>query len=332
MDLNGWLSWLKEKSAPRPLLVQHHDKDVWHEWPCGHGEPIHTRTILTNELVFECDDPPANTPEGWTAQVSGWRKLFSTLPVPGVFAYGGNKSFHLHVFLNLWTDDPDLLDYGRSWLLKTLEDMTGCGLKFDLAVTRWSHKTKGHMVREFGSVKPGTSIPKTYLSPTLIPEERITSTTVRLPPRPPEFWTVKEKVVRAIIKDHKDYKEALARASNVPSGSGNWRSLISRRWLGWGEIWTPGTRHTRAGICAMAMLTAGLTLEQAKAELQTLRDHVNDPSYPFHTWETNADYIYAHGKTLKYSLGDPPPKQANLEEVFSAWQQDRNSTNESKTS
>src|SRR5207249_2424004 len=59
-----------------------------------------------------------------------------------------------------------------------------------------------------------------------------------------------------------------------------------------------GSRYKRAGMSVRAMAVLGLTHDEARAELEKLRVHVDDPDYDFETW-----YAVIDGE-LKSPLGE----------------------------
>src|SRR2546428_6417452 len=78
---------------------------TWHPWKeCKHeGWPIFHRSVLQNELLLECDDPPANTAEGWASQRKDYNRIIKVLrkyEVAYQLFYGGKKRIHLHLLLH----------------------------------------------------------------------------------------------------------------------------------------------------------------------------------------------------------------------------------------
>jgi hypothetical protein len=307
-----WLSFLEAWSEPRPLLVQHSKTDRWHRWPCGHPEPVYTRNLIPNEVLFECDDPPANTPEGWRVQREQFLKFawfLEASSIPHVLAYSGSKGFHLHLFFNAWwvpRDDGVGMFAARIALFRELPRRAGVSLAFDRTNMSWYDlERKGRMVREFLSRKEG-GLPKTFVGQN-IPEARPPFYHGRYPPEEPGIWDaslLRAEMDEATAEARRVEERKVNLEGYVPDGK--WQGLIGASWLLPGEMWEPGSRYIRGRTAARAMLTAGVPLERAHLELSALESHVADRSYDFYRWHDEADRIYEDGDGLTYWF--PPPK------------------------
>lgn len=82
----------------KPILVQRHLKNIWHEWENDIPIlPFQTRSILLNELSLDMDT------RNWEVQKKEGEKLVSFFKhdeIPFYMAFSGGKSMHYHLFLD----------------------------------------------------------------------------------------------------------------------------------------------------------------------------------------------------------------------------------------
>jgi len=332
MAEDDWLSFLEAQSEPRPVLVQHAKADRWHEWPCRHGEPVYTRTLIPNEVLFECDTPTAMEPAGWVAQRDGFRRLSSFMTrasIPHVLAYSGSKGFHLHLFFSAdWVDPSDAVGMyaARIAIFRELPRRAGVSLAFDRTNMSWYDLgRKGRMVREFLSRKEG-GLPKTWVGTSPvdglpeIPESRPSFYRGTWPRQVPELWdavVLKLEIDDTAAEARKVEERKVDLGGYVPDG--RWRDLVNAAWLsdpvgGRPILWEPGTRYIRGRTAGRAMYTAGLEIGQAHAELRALEEHVEDKSYEFFRWHEELERVYADGDGLTYWF---PPERSAVEDALS---------------
>lgn len=80
----------------KPILVQRHLKNIWHEWENDFpNNPFQTRSILSSELALDMDTT------NWEVQKKEGEKLLAFLEqdrIPFYMAFSGGKSMHYHIF------------------------------------------------------------------------------------------------------------------------------------------------------------------------------------------------------------------------------------------
>jgi hypothetical protein len=95
------LLWKLQSLTDRPILVQRHLKNPWHEWVNDYpNNPFQTRSILSNELSLDMDT------RNWDIQKIEGEKLLTFLKqdqVPYYMAFSGGKSMHYHIFIDAST-------------------------------------------------------------------------------------------------------------------------------------------------------------------------------------------------------------------------------------
>lgn len=149
-----------QKISPRAILFYRRfwDKKTkslsstkWRELK-GLKQKPDDRVILLNEVVFELDD------ESWEVVAkTGKRivKVLQELGIPFFVAFSGNKSLHIHAFLDVSSEEINN-DYRfiRLNLWNYVLDKAGIpqeqrgeGHLVDDAVVRWDDETKGHGIR-----------------------------------------------------------------------------------------------------------------------------------------------------------------------------------------
>lgn len=147
----------------KTILIQRDQFDTWHDWQDDlFLEPLHTRTILSNEL---CLDPDV---KNWQAMKTGMDDITTFLDlreIPYVLAYSGGKGCHCHIFF-----DPDLplpgdtvnglrsfnIDTGRTvrqFLLNYIlsgSNVDPVDIDLDIKKISWNKDGKGSMIRIIG--------------------------------------------------------------------------------------------------------------------------------------------------------------------------------------
>ncbi|HEY3419122.1 MAG TPA: hypothetical protein VGK23_01045 [Methanomassiliicoccales archaeon] len=194
-DQQIWLNELGHLSTKfkSPIMVQY-SPDLRGRWMPIIGNQtqlIIARTILPNELVFDFDQ------KDWNVLKVEARKLISYLEseaVPYISGWSGGKGIHVHVFIDAGTlkINKVLLDKVQELEIDPLKIMretvydliindSGIDIKLaglDPSAISWRSypSGKGHMIREFGSLRDNGSR-KTWIDD--IPEERPTKDTIK---------------------------------------------------------------------------------------------------------------------------------------------------------
>ena len=134
--------------------------NIWHKVT----QPIYTRGILPNELLFDPD-----TPE-WAVMKEGIDKLCSYCienNIPFIMGFSGGKGVHVSIFFgnisleqNLIDDinktDIDVYKTVRKALVKVLAEKAGVDLesiRIDWGKINFNAESKGSQVRDFGTIR-----------------------------------------------------------------------------------------------------------------------------------------------------------------------------------
>ena len=199
-----WLEKVQQLSPRRDILITEAQdfNGTWHTLKECH-EKNHTnlivgRSILTNELVLECD-------EDWTTVKEvdkKLRKTFSRLSIPYVHAFSGGKSLHNHIFFDASkvSVDSDLAKkiekyeidvtlITRITLVKyILKEANIEGDDIDYSNITWRSKSKGHLIRCIGCLRENRAF-KTAIDTT--PEEKPQSSEFDLRfPEKADLWEI----------------------------------------------------------------------------------------------------------------------------------------------
>jgi len=157
-------------------------------------EPIHSRTILPNEIVLEIDN------DDWPTVRDGTRAIVALLHKWGgegsyYLSYSGNRSIHVHVFMDtaslrirpdvsqiLSTVDSGLVrSTVKAYITRQFELATGTAIDQQL--------TGRHLIRMEGGINEKSG--KYCIAIESVPEERPDAYDIRIPERPPEKpWNI----------------------------------------------------------------------------------------------------------------------------------------------
>jgi len=160
----------------------------------GLTEPIHSRTILPNELVLEIDD------DDWATVRDGTRGIVVQLIKWGgessyYLSFSGNRSIHVHVFMDLASlrISPEVsrilasVDSGlvrstvKAYITRQFELATGAAVDPQL--------TGKHLIRMEGGTNEKSGKRCTTIES--VPEVRPDAYDIRIPERPPEKpWNI----------------------------------------------------------------------------------------------------------------------------------------------
>src|SRR3989454_2160953 len=294
--------------------ASHGAKERWHQYPddCHHNEPVYLRSVLANEVLFECD---TGTYDEQRPQIVKFVDYLRSVGIEPLVAWSGSKSFHVSVFFNpesafnkrLLEHEVDLFKVARKTIWEELPRRAGITLHFDSANVSASEDKMGRMVRWAGSIKPdakpGTT-PFTYLNDD-IPETRPIATGYELPARVPSLWDVPDDLCDLIAAAAEyeptggvEVDDETARLFNK-----DWRAALGNApWVRDGAVWAP-PRYPKAGVAFRAMLTVGITREEARTQLEKLKAHVPTPledgsTYDWNVWDTALDDVYDHKRVL----------------------------------
>jgi hypothetical protein len=194
-DQQVWLNELGHLSTKykSPIMVQY-SQDLKQRWMAITGnleQLVIARTILPNEIVFDFDQ------KDWDMLKTEARKLVAYLDnevIDYIMGATGGKGIHIHVFIDASTlkieadlsgkvqeQEIDPLKIMRETLYYKLIKGSGVDPKragLDRSAVSWrSFPTgKGHMIREFGSLRADGSR-KSFI--TDVPEERPTKDTIQ---------------------------------------------------------------------------------------------------------------------------------------------------------
>lgn len=169
--------------------------------------PIYTRVILTNEVCFDPDV------KDWHVLKEEMQKLYNYCKansIPIQFAYSGGNGIHGHLFLNsfrLKKDDlktaskydVDIPKIIRDTVINLLLKDAGASrsnLKIDPGKVTFDKKSKGSMIREYGTTRQEGGF-KTLIS--AIPDTK--EEAMKLPlvfPQSIEQWTLPERYIETI--------------------------------------------------------------------------------------------------------------------------------------
>ena len=181
--------------------------------------PIHSRSILKNELVLEIDS------ENWQEVRDGTRRILAVLDSWGAegsyyLSYSGNRSIHVHVFMEtssmpvhedvvpLLQGHDDVISQFKSYM--TLQISRASNTVVDMQLTGT------HLIRMEGGFNEKSRKYCTQISE--IPEERPQYYDVIVPSKlPPKFWDLSrfENEVNAFLKVH---YSRISRVEYHPSG------------------------------------------------------------------------------------------------------------------
>jgi hypothetical protein len=111
-EQDRYLSQIVPLAPGYPMWVQHFEDDGWHRWGAGCHEqgdqywPIWTRTVLPNEVIFECDmiAPDGTKAGSYVINRTHTRRVLSALgkaKIPYVANISGSKGIHVSVYLTL---------------------------------------------------------------------------------------------------------------------------------------------------------------------------------------------------------------------------------------
>lgn len=214
-----YLDMLQEISR-KPILMKiregatpegaDYDEYMWVDYKMRWNKvkaPIYTRTILTNEVCFDPDV------KEWHVLKEEMQKLYDYCKansIPLQFAYSGGNGIHGHLFLNsfeLYKDDLktalrydiDLPKIVRDTVMNLLLEDAGASrarLKIDAGKVTFDKKSKGSMIREYGTTRPDGGF-KTLIS--AIPDTKEEARKLPLIfPQSIEQWTLPERYIEVI--------------------------------------------------------------------------------------------------------------------------------------
>jgi hypothetical protein len=182
-----------------------HYKDVWADVK----EPIYTRGILENEIVF---DPDVRDYSVMRKEMEKLKHYCDRQNIPYELAYSGGKGCHMHIFfdaLNVGAEvfdkakelDVDLYKCVREGLAEDL--LTRAGANPDRMGLDWGKirfrtlGSMGSMVREYGTTRSdGKS--KTLIDD--IPGTKPEDLPLRFPTEPPKLWNISDTVFHDAIQ------------------------------------------------------------------------------------------------------------------------------------
>lgn len=232
-----------QKLHKRPLLIWHHGKDPWHEYPCDHDLPIWTCSIHLNEIFLDWDAPNWGDAYEEASKVEVWGQENG---VQIETAFSGSKSIHQSFYFDPkslvipkdMAEDLKEIDVARVVRVTMLETLKkeaqldtrrGC---LDTAKVRFSATTKGSQKRIYGSVKAGKTTPKTWLE-NGIPEFKPANYTLLYPTKLPELFSL-EPWKAHILAELRDEIEARknydATTHEIPL---ELEEIIARPWWKW---------------------------------------------------------------------------------------------------
>lgn len=223
----GYLEMLQQVAPnKRKILIQRDQYDTWHDWEEDlFVEPVHTRTILQNELCFDPDI------KDWSAMKSGMDDITAFLKhndIPFVLTYSGGKGYHCHIFFDPLMVLPDEtvnglqsfnIDTGRivrlflvNWILNGA-GVASDDIGLDIKKISWSKEGKGSMIRIEGCRREDGRY-KTVVDtiPTTKPD---ISTLTLLVPNTVQLWDISTLcvgVVAALDKEISRHEETARRA------------------------------------------------------------------------------------------------------------------------
>jgi hypothetical protein len=154
--------------------------------------PISARTILRNELVFEIDD------DNWTTVRDGTSRTMDLIEKWGAkdcyyFAYSGNHSIHIHVFVDISTvtledetvkvlesvDGDEVRKSVKEYIMRQIALATDTNIDMNLA--------SKHLIRLEGSINEKSGKYCTQIES--IPENKPDNYPVLVPDKlPPKLW------------------------------------------------------------------------------------------------------------------------------------------------
>ena len=279
---------------------------VWHSWTdCAHKDlPVFHRNVIPTEILFEADFPAANTDEGWKEQREQVLRLVGVLKKNNIeyeLCFSGSKSFHVTIYFDPLTTLPNL-DYkssgidgfklARLVIWAELARQAKTTVQWDDAAIDGSIQKKGDMVRLEGSTRP-KAFPKTWIKD--IPSKRMKDYEEwKIPPLANPFTgsnfrtliteEFERQVVATVERKAKMIDVTDKRIQQFIALYGkDWKRLVPswRNWFTQGTLWPPRTRQKRGTMSMRAMAALGMTENEISAEMDKLKEHVDDPEYPF---------------------------------------------------
>ncbi|MDK2834256.1 MAG: putative primase/helicase [Methanolobus sp.] len=190
-------------------------KDIWSLLK----EPIYTRGILVNEIVFDPDTPDYDVNREENQKIKDY---LDSQEIPYELAYSGGKACHLHIFLAAFDIDSEDLDEARQYdvdLFKCAREtiakevLKNAGANPDRMGLDWGKikfTTKGgrlgSMIREYGTTRHDGKY-KTLVDeiPQTIPDHL----PLRFPGNP-KLWNISGTIYHEAVR--KAFKEAISRA------------------------------------------------------------------------------------------------------------------------
>ncbi len=191
-ELYGWLDY----------------KTIWTD-VVENGEPIYTRSILRNEIVF---DPDVKDWDTMRKELEKLKVYLDRQEIPSELAYSGGKACHLHIFFDSFDIDKsdfedakkydvDLWKCTREALAEELlknADVDSLKMGLDWGKIRFRTKgSQGSQVREYGTTRKDGKY-KTLIDE--IPETNPDKLPLRFPAQP-KLWSITGTNFHQVIRD-----------------------------------------------------------------------------------------------------------------------------------
>ncbi len=203
-----------------PALYQWIDPVCHNNTLTTYGHPIYTRSILWSEIVIDPDT------KDWKAMKEEMDKLIDVLKkydIPYELYYGGNKSCHLNIFLQISDKDREQIrEYSKKYdidpykivrvaMVNELLRLSGSDpvrMGLDWGKITFNRENRGSMVRECGTVRPDGRF-KTPIEE--IPDSRPVDNPPLVPPKELKQWKFYEtpfyKIAVNALKDAVEHAE-----------------------------------------------------------------------------------------------------------------------------
>ncbi|MHB8560693.1 MAG: hypothetical protein ACYDAP_05940 [Thermoplasmataceae archaeon] len=242
--------------------------------------PIHSRTILRNELIFEIDN------DNWNVVRDGTRDILTYLKQWGAkdsyyLSYSGNRSIHVHVFTD-WTSveiaedtaelingHDDVLSSMKAYWTRQFNLATGASLDTQL--------TGRHLIRMEGGFNEKSRKFCTMIDD--IPEDKPQYYEITIPDRlPPSTWNLSRFTIEinSFLRIHYKSKPVFQYNQGKPFNPEPLIDILR-------PVYIPGHRHMLVLCIAGWLKRHGITETDALRIIKEINPHDKTQENPKHT-------------------------------------------------
>lgn len=225
-------------------------------------KPIHSRTILRNELVFEIDNPDWATVRDGTRRIIGLLEKWNAKDAY-YLSFSGNNSIHAHVFMEpksieifpktseIIGNQEGVVSAVKKWIMTQFEIGASVVLDKQLSGT--------HMIRLEGGFHEKSKKFSTQLD--AIPEDKPQYYDIQIPKEMPlNLWNLSSwsSYINRFLSDHFKPRESHPMTNGRPISTKDIPAILK-------PVFIPGHRH------AMVMAVSGWLKRHGISESDVLR-------------------------------------------------------------